>query len=515
MSEITTERFGTLDDTVLADDSDALTYAWTAALLTSLLTVVIPVVGLASDVSTPVLVGAAAVLYVATVLAAGVAFEGVAASVFVLGLFDIAVTLIDGPGIATFDLVAVDVVAIPLGFVLVYDWFTERPQLRPTARGIAVAAFAGFVSWSFLTTFFGSGPSELAAGLFAVEQLRYFVVFVVAALIVRRTNPWCAIYPFVIAALGNLLVSLAQIANGGRLGFPLLGEPPDRYLGAFALGAAEIPTGFYAGGFVGHGRELAMVLFLFVPLVIAVALRRSWGELGLAGVAVAASVFSIRVADTDAGWATLLLLGAVFGTYLLGVALVRIRRRYSALALVPAVAAVVGFVYVLVRGVLAILASSAGDGNLLVFETNTLAVRIDQYVAAVGIALDQPLFGLGGENFVLVSERYVDQANLGIHNTLLANLAATGFVGFGFYLLAIVAVFWVTLRLALDTSGDERVLWVAVACAMFTYHAYSSWMWSYPWTVGNSAFWLLAGVVVGGAASRWNDTVRSISGRIV
>lgn len=515
MSEITTGGFGTLDDTVLVDDSDPLTYAWTAALLTALLTVVVPTVGLASDVSTPVLVGAAGVLYVATILAAGVTFEGIAASVFVLALFDIAVTLVEGPGIAQLDVVAVDVVAVPLLVVLAYEWLTDRLSLRPTARALAVIAFAGFVGWSFLTTVLGSGPSELAAGLFAIEQLRYFVVFAVAALVVRRTNPWCAIYPFVIAALGNLLVSLAQIANGGRLGFRFLGEPPDRFLGAFTLGATEIQTGFYAGGFVGHGRELAMVLFLFIPLVIAVALRRSWGELGLAGVAVAASVLSIRVADTDAGWATLLLLGAVFGTYLLGVALVRVRRRYSTIALVPALAAVVGFVYVLVRGVLAILASSDGGGSVPVFATDTLAIRVDQYVAAVGIALEHPLFGLGGENFVLVSERYIGRADLGIHNTPLANLAATGFVGFGLYMIAVVAVFWIVLRLALDTSGDERVLWVALACAMLAYHAYSSWMWSYPWTVGNSAFWLLAGVVVGGAASRWNGTVRSISGRIV
>jgi hypothetical protein len=515
VSGITTWRFEALDDAVLAGDSDAVTYAWTAALLTGLLAVVVPGVGLASDAPTPALVVVAGVLYVATVLAAGVTFEGFAASVFVLGLFDIAVVLIDGPGIATLDLVAVDVVAIPLFFVLVYDWLTDRDPLRPGARALAVVVFAGFVGWTFLAAFFGSGPSELAAGLYAIEQLRYFVVFAVAALVVRRTNAWCAIYPFVIAAAGNLLLSLAQIANGGRLGFPFLGEPPDRYLRAFALGATEIRTGFYAGGFVGHGRELAMVLFLFIPLVIAVALRRSWGTVGLAGVGVGAAVLSIRVADTDAGWATLVLLSAVFGTYLLGVALVRVKRRYSAVALVPASTAVVGFVYVLFRGVQAVLRSDGSRDSVPVLRTDTLAVRIDQYVAATRIAAENPLFGLGGENFVLVSERYIAEANLGIHNTYLANLAATGVVGFGLYLLAALTVLWIALRLALDADGDERVLWIAVACGMCAYHAYSSWMWSYPWTVGNTAFWLLAGVAVGGAASRWRGTMTSISGRIV
>ena len=112
----------------------------TAMLMTSLFAVVVPTVGLASDAPTPILVGAAGVLYVATVLAAGVTFEGFASSVFVLGLFDIAVTLVDGPGIAHLDLVAVDVVAVPLLVVLSYEWFAERPPLRLTARGIGRAS---------------------------------------------------------------------------------------------------------------------------------------------------------------------------------------------------------------------------------------------------------------------------------------------------------------------------------------------------------------------------------------
>jgi len=515
VSGTTTWRFDTHEDAVPAGDGDAVTYAWTAALLTGLLAVVVPVVGLASDAPTPALVVAAGVLYVATVLAAGVTFEGIATSVFVLGLFDIAVVLVDGPGIATLDLVAVDVVAIPLFFVLVYDWLADRGPLRPSARVIATVAFAGFVAWTFLATFFGSGPSELAAGLYAVEQLRYFVVFAVAALVVRRTSAWCAIYPFVIATVGHLGVSLAQIANGGRLGFPFLGEPPDRYIRAFSLGATEIQTGFYAGGFVGHGRELAMVLFLFIPLVLAVVLRHSWEHVGLAGIGVAASVLSIRVADTDAGWATLLLLSAVFGTYLLCVGTDRLKRQYSTLALVPASTAVVAFVSVLFYGFRAVVRSDSVNSGTLVMGRGAIGVRIEQYVVAVQVALANPLFGLGGMNFVLVSERYIDHAALGIHNTYLANLAATGFVGFGLYLLAVLAVLWIAIRLALDASGDERVLWVAVACAMGAYHAYSSWMWSYPWTVGNTAFWLLSGVAVGGAASYWHDTATSISGRIV
>jgi hypothetical protein len=442
-------------------------------------------------------VAGAGLCYLAVVLAAKRVFEGITSAVFVLALFDITITLVEGPGIATIDIVAVDVVAVPLLFVLLYESLSDQVSFRFDWSAVAVVGFVAFVCWTFAAGVVANGVSAVAPMLFATEQLRYLVLFVVTALIVQRTSAWCAIYPFVIASIGNLLVSLAQIANGGMLGFPFLGEPPDRFLGAFVLGGFEIATGFHAGGFVGHGRELAMVLLMCIPLVLVVSLRHSWMHTFFAALIVVASILSIRVADTDAGWATLILLGAVFGAYVLADLIGTMRARYPRIAAVSVLGCACGMAFVLARGGLAVVRSASGSIPLL--RTDTLQSRIRGYVAAVEIALDHPLFGLGGKNFYLVSEQYGLWEDLGIHNTFLSHLAATGFVGLFFYLVSVLAVLFIALRLAHETSGNERLLWVATVCAMVGFHAYSSWMMAYHWTVGNSAFWLLAGTTVGTA----------------
>jgi hypothetical protein len=510
VSGLLTERFGTTDNALTAHEDAVRRYVWTSLLLTALLAVCVPAVAAASGLSVPVLVVAAGLCYLAVVLVSGHVRAGLASAAVVLTLFDIAVTLVDGPGIAMVDLVAADIVAVPLLAVLLYETVDDGLSVGVNGRSLTAFGLVAFVCWAFVAALVANGVSSAAAVMYAIEQLRNLAVFAVAALVVRRTNVRCVVYPFLIAVAGNLLVSLAQIVNGQMLGFPFLGEPPDRYLGSFALGAFDIATGFYAGGFVGHGRELAMVLFLALPLAVVVAVRRAWLSPFVVG-AIVASVLSVRVADTDAGWATLILLGLGFGACLSVWLLFAARRRYST-AVTAFAGVVVVAVWSAVASVLWALAQSS-DGGSLIFRTDTLGVRIEEYITAIQVAVKYPLFGIGGKNFYLLSERYGLPADLGVHNTLLSNLAATGFVGGGFYLIAILAVAFVAVRLAVSTNGTERLLWVAMLGSMAAFHAYSSWMAAYHWTVGNAAFWLLAGATVGAASRRYRGRTKS-AGRV-
>jgi hypothetical protein len=507
VTELLAERFETTDNALPVNESAVWRYVWTALLLTTLLAVCVPAVAAASDFPTPALVVVAGFCYLAIVLVSGHVRAGLGSAAVVLTLFDIAVTLVDGPGIATVDLVGADIVIVPLLAVLLYEAVDDGLSVRFNGRSLAAVGLFAFVCWAFVAALVANGVSSAAALMYAIEQLRNLLVFAVGALVVRRVDIRCVLYPFLIAVAGNLLVSLAQIVNGGMLGFPFLGEPPDRYLGAFALGSFDIATGFYAGGFVGHGRELVMVLLLALPLAVVVAVRRAWLSPFVVG-AIVASVLSIRVADTDAGWATLALLGVGFGVCLTVWLLFALKRRFS--TPVTAAAGVVAVaVWSAVASVLWALVQSS-DGGSLIFRTGTLAVRIVEYITAIQVAVKYPLFGIGGKNFYLLSERYGLPADLGVHNTVLSNLAATGFVGGGFYLLAILAVAFVAVRLAVSTNGTERLLWVAMLGSMTAFHAYSSWMAAYHWTVGNAAFWLLAGATVGAASRRYrgraNDT---------
>lgn len=515
MIELTREQFDAVDDALSARSAESIPFVWTAVLLTGLLTIGVPAVARLLDLSTVVALAGAGLCYLVVVVASGRTFEGFASAVFVLGVFDIGMTLATGAGIATLDLVAVDLVAVPFVVYLVADAVDDGFVPGFNARSVAVACLGGFVCWTFAAGLVANGGFEAAGVMYAVEQLRYFVVFAVAVLVARRTNAWCALTPFVIAVGGNLVVSLAQIANGGMLGFPLLGEPPDRYLDTFVLGSYEIATGFYAGGFVGHGRELAMLLFIAIPLTVAVAARRSWPALLVTGIGVVAAVFSIRVADTDAGWATLLLLVACFGLYLLATLAVRVKRRYSTLAALPVVVAIVmglgAFLYLARRELV------SNPGRVPVFRTSSLDIRLDEYAAAIRLAGQYPWFGIGGGNFYVLSETYIGQADLGVHNTFLANLAATGYVGFGLYVLTVLAVLWVALRLAVANHGADRLLWAATVAAICAFCAYSSWMSSYSWVAGNTGFWLVAGATVGAAAGGYEPTKRrldQLSGRL-
>lgn len=515
MTALLAERFETTDNALPVHEDAVRRYVWTALLLTMLLAVCVPAVAAASGLPTPALVVAAGCCYLAVVLMSGHVRAGLASAAVVLTLFDIAVTLVDGPGIATVDLVAADLVVVPLLAVLLYETVDRGVSVRFNGRSLAAVGLFAFVCWAFAAGVVANGVSSAAALMYAIEQLRNLVTFAVAALVVRRVDVRCVLYPFLIAVAGNLLVSLGQIANGGMLGFPFLGEPPDRYLRSFALGSFEVATGFYAGGFVGHGRELAMVLLLALPLAVVVAVRRAWLSPFVVG-AIAAAVLSIRVADTDAGWATLILLGLGFGACLTVWLLFAAKRRYS-----TAVTAVAGVVAVAVWGAIARVlwfVLQSGDGDTPIFRTDTLAVRIEEYITAIQVAVKYPLFGIGGKNFYLLSERYGLPADIGVHNTILTNLAATGFVGGSLYLLAVLAVAFVALRLAVSANGVERLLWVAMLASMTAFHAYSSWMAAYHWTVGNAAFWLLAGATIGAASRRYrrrDRTGTSSTGRLL
>src|SRR5699024_10544972 len=119
----------------------------------------VPTVTAASGLPTPIVVLAAGICYLVVVVATGRGFEGLTSAVFVLSVFDIGVTLVEGPGIATVDLVAVDIVAVPLA--LFFGYRTIRDGLSPSfdARSVAVVCFAGFVCWMLAAGVIANGTS--------------------------------------------------------------------------------------------------------------------------------------------------------------------------------------------------------------------------------------------------------------------------------------------------------------------------------------------------------------------
>jgi O-antigen ligase len=82
---------------------------------------------------------------------------------------------------------------------------------------------------------------------------------------------------------------------------------------------------------------------------------------------------------------------------------------------------------------------------------NTVAVRLFQYKAAIEIATANPLFGLGGWNFYLVSTKYGLEKPFYIHNTYFEYLAGSGFPGFSLFVGAVGVAIWFAYRCKSET----------------------------------------------------------------
>lgn len=480
--------------------TDLSSFVWTAALLVGMLVGVVPAFALTTGVPSLALVIMAGIVYLLVLLYTKTGFEGLASAVVVLSVFDIGVTLAQGPSIippTSLNLAIVDVAAIPLLFVFLHDDHTKLPLRRAEFDGRTVAAVAlfVFVVWTFFAALVSNGESSIVPLIDVVQYFRYGLLLALSALIVRKTNPWCVIYPFVISIGGNLAFALAQIINGGGFGLEKLGETPTVILGTFTLGPVSIRYGSYAGGFVGHSREFTLILLLFIPLVLAVATRHSWLHGIYAAVGVAIAVFVIRTADTDAGWAALMLTGVLLvGTF--GYAILRNRHRSAAVGvLTTSIGTVLAGAAFAVAVILRASAESAPSVPL--FATNSLPIRVEQYVTALEIAVEYPLFGLGGGNFYLMAEDFGLPGLRGIHALVFSYLVSTGFVGAAAFVIGTVAVLAVAFRRFLRGTGSEQFLWGALVCGMVGFYAYSFWDLAHLWDSALSAFWILLGVVIG------------------
>ncbi|WP_323191234.1 O-antigen ligase family protein [Halostella sp. PRR32] len=139
------------------------------------------------------------------------------------------------------------------------------------------------------------------------------------------------------------------------------------------------------------------------------------------------------------------------------------------------------------------------DGSAEVaVDASNLDVRLEQYEASIDIAIENPLFGLGGWNFPLRSTQYQLPEMMAVHNTVLSHLAATGIVGALLYLTAVVTVV-VHLLQNVIYGKDRRGLGIALACGIIGFQAYSFWTTVHHSTTATAVYWALCG-----AAVAWN-----------
>lgn len=518
-----------------------------ALFLTALLVAVVPVVALTTGVPALLLVILAGLLYAAVLLATENVFQGLCAAVFVLVTFAANVPLIQlpiGGGGYTdpqLEILLVDIVAIPFAGLLLWWLYSGKISISFGRERIAGYALAGFVGWSLLAALVANGPSRLAALFYVVVQFRYLLLFAIAAVVVKYIGIHSAVYSLAIAVLGQSAYAVAETLNRGSFGLTRLGDAPGSVPArVFAIGPLQFESAIYAGGFVGTTRVLIAFLLLVIPVLIAIVVRRSTPWKIAAAMTLIASTFLVRVGRADSGWMAFL-----FTALLIAVALCALwltadtdhTIRDGMFDYAAGIGSVIGSAALSVflfsqreisktstgetgesvdTGGSSEGSSSAQEGSetgsdaiiqvlnhVPFIDTANLSIRLQQYIAAINIGLQYPLFGIGGMNFPLVAESYGLPWPIAIHNVYLSVLASTGIPGMLLFLLSIGAVLVIAGKMALSPDGD-RLFWAMLVCGILGFYAYLFWVTVYN-GVAALAFWVLAGAVVG-ASQRQHRT---------
>jgi hypothetical protein len=125
---------------------------------------------------------------------------------------------------------------------------------------------------------------------------------------------------------------------------------------------------------------------------------------------------------------------------------------------------------------------------------NNVTIRRAQYRAAARLWADNPLLGVGGQNFQFLATEWGVSRSLSVHNVYLALLAETG-IGLAFFLLALGGSFaaglWLLLR-ADESDGEYGLL-----AGMLVYLAIAAWTEIATSIVLTGLLWLFAGLLCG------------------
>jgi hypothetical protein len=437
------------------------------------------------------------------------------------------------------------IVHVPLlGLVAYYLQKRRTPGLSATHL-----LYAGFVGWSLLAALVGNGPRPDMALFFTLFVFQAGVVFLLATWITvdGLVSFGTAILLLCIAVVGHSMIGLLQFLNRRALGYPHHGEAARLPVESLDLGLlGTFPIGPHVNGFT-YGGPLAVLITLFLPIVIAIAIRERGTRRFLAIAASLLLIFVQRTTAWDAGRG-----GVLIGMCVL-VLLLLWAFRADVRALVPSglpesfVATATG---VLILGITALPGSKAGTATSLpaarddagtdqgpsrdvpagtetaspstatggdsaqgstpvqtgapsgesfsvpLFDASNLGIRLQQYIEALRLSVEYPIFGIGGANFSFVAPQTSLDRAYWLHNMYLQVLVGTGVPGFLLYCGAIVLVLLSGIRL-LRLPGSDSLLVIGVLAGFIGVLAQLNFTPVLQRMVPAFTFWAVSGLLVG------------------
>lgn len=391
------------------------------------------------------------------------------------------------------DLVMGLLVLLALGPALRRGW------ARLHVDGALAGAAGAYLLWAIVSTL---ASGDRALGWFQVSAV--VQAMVVGLFVASRQWAWHPRRTFVSGLLAALLlqsgIAIVQSMRPGLVTLQFIGaaeyaEDTGDAIPAVDVGATTIAgqAAYRPTGLLIHPNVLAAYFVLTLPLALAVALTASarW-ERGLAAAAAAGATAALYLSLSRSGWvgmATAMAIGAILAWRWRAIALTRTGRLTIAVA---ALALILG------------IAWKADRIYLRFTETAGQAIdfRREYAFTAWRMATDHPLLGVGLNTFTDHAVRYDPSGTsrlkaFPVHNAYLLELAETGFPGGLAFSLMVLAMIAATFRAARRSTGDARVLVLALAAGIagFWVTQLSDFLYRIP--IMTSLVWAHAGLAIG------------------
>jgi hypothetical protein len=396
-------------------------------------------------------------------------------------------------------------VDIPLGIFLAItaaSW-SRKHFTAPTSLLLL------FVGWCVVLIPVAPGPRPDVMGWYAIHVARYALIalVVVRGIVDDLLTGREALGVIGVAAFGHAIVATGQILAGPIPALSVFGANLQT-----VASIGSIPTGPYVGGFMG-GAPFAVLLTLLIPVVVGLGV--DYRQLRIPAIVITlwwTLLLQFTAWDAVRG-ALLIAFGVAFvllGWLVTGVLWSRgqdLGRLRETIARSPILTISGGSVV----GIATVVQLSTGttpirpryippnvgqawaeSTNIPGFSTQNLAIRIYQYVSGIDVFLQYPLTGVGGANFVFVSEAY--GRGITMHNLYIGTLSETGVIGgillFGALWIAARRVWW------LAANTDDPVM-IGLLAGFGGVLAMQIFQPQYLRIVSMMSLWVVLGAVIG------------------
>lgn len=377
-----------------------------------------------------------------------------------------------------FALFALAVISLPL--------MTRRPSVIQRSVKALGWPFAFFLV-AHLLSFVPASDHGLAL-LELLRLLKMAVLMLVVALFLdSREKVSLAVNMLLLMVIAQGALATVQSVFGTSIGLGFLGEHA-----YWTISKAGVTIG-RAGGTLGHANVLANFFEMLTPIALAIVLSGAKGRVRtLAYVALLSGIIGTFLAFSRAGWASLSLgLSLVLFAYLRGRRAIRLTPGLLLTGLS------VGLIGLLFAGLIVTRFTAFWEGSRL--------VRVITAQTALNMLSSNPILGVGANNYLTVSNAYVDphltvglaeRAAAVVHNLVLLYGAELGVLGVVSFLLLLTRVVWLARRTTQQADPFLAAVSTGLAAGIIALVAHGMWDWLFRYDPVYTLFWFSVGLLV-------------------